>query len=524
MHQFSPFRLDALNQCLWRTQPNGEQERVPLAPKAFAVLCYLVEHAGRLVTQRELLHSVWGGRVVDQNVLKTQILELRATLGDDAKNPSYIETLPKRGYRFVAEVQSTAEPEPATAQAFVGREPTLIELSHRLRGAAGGQCQIVFITGEPGIGKTALTDEFARRVLATASDIRIARGQCLETFAAKDAYYPVLEALEGLCRGPAGNIVIDHAARHAPTCLMQMPALLEPEHRDRLRRELIGASRERMLREMSQLLEVLGSERPLVVILEDLQWADHSTVDLIAALARQRKPLKLLMVGTLRTADPALADHPLKMLKHELLVHQLCSEAHLEPLSEADVALYLAGARESKAVPEGLAAVIHRRCVGNPLFMHGIIDHLLQRGLLVRRDGSWHLQTGLSELEKEVPDGLRQMIEARIDRLSVEEQRTIDLASVAPSPFSIAALAAAGDLPLETVEELCEALARRKQFLREAGTREMPGGTVSYCYEFMHTIERQVINRRMSAHRRSSLNRRFGEWLEATSGGQDAAV
>ena len=226
------------------------------------------------------------------------------------------------------------------------------------------------------------------------------------------------------------------------------------------------------------------------------------------------------MAGTLRTADPALADHPLKMLKHELLVHQLCSEARLEPLSEADVALYLAGAREGNTVPEGLAAVIHRRCVGNPLFMHGIIDHLLQRGLLVRRDGSWHLQTGLSELEKEVPDGLRQMIEARIDRLSVEEQRTIDLASVAPSPFSIAALAAAGDLPLETVEELCEALARRKQFLREAGTREMPDGTVSYCYEFMHTIERQVINRRMSAHRRSSLNRRFGEWLEGTSGDQ----
>ena len=119
----------------------------------------------------------------------------------------------------------------------------------------------------------------------------------------------------------------------------------------------------------------------------------------------------------------------------------------------------------ARAVPEGLAAVIHRRCVGNPLFMHGIID----------------------------------------------------LASVAPSPFSIAALAAAGDLPLENVEELCEALARRKQFLREAGTREMPDGTVSYCYEFMHTIEQQVINRRMPARRRSSLNRRFGEWLEATS-------
>ena len=74
MRQFSAFRLDDLNQCLWRKGPDGEQ-RVPLAPKAYSVLCHLVDHAGQLVTQRDLLQSVWGEREVDQSVLKMQILE-----------------------------------------------------------------------------------------------------------------------------------------------------------------------------------------------------------------------------------------------------------------------------------------------------------------------------------------------------------------------------------------------------------------------------------------------------------------
>ena len=523
MRQFSPFRLDDLNQCLWRKGPDGEQ-RVPLAPKAYSVLCHLVDHAGQLVTQRDLLQSVWGEREVDQSVLKMQILELRAALGDDAKNPTYIETLPKRGYRFVAQIQSTLEPQAANAQEIVGREPALAELSDRLRSAAAGKPQIVFITGESGIGKTALVDEFSRRALSATPDIRVARGQCLETFASKDPYYPVLEALEGLCRGPAGRVVIDHAARHAPMWLTQMPALLKPEHRELLRRELVGTSRERMLREVSQLLEVLATENVLVVIVEDLQWADHSTVDLLAVLARQRKPIRLLMVGTLRSADPVFAEHPLNMLKRELLVHGLCSEVRLEPLGEADVKQYLASGGGNRTVPDGLAAIIHGSCAGNPLFMHGVIDHLLQRGLLARQDGGWQLQTRLSELHREVPDGLRQIIEAQLDRLSAEEQCILDLASVAPTPFSIAALSAAGELALESVEESCETLARRKHFLREAGTCEMPDGTVSYCYEFMHTIHRQVINWRMAARRRATLNRRLAEWLEATCVAQDAVA
>src|ERR1700723_468611 len=105
MKEFHPFRLDTVNQCLWRRQDSGEEERVLLKPKPYAVLLYLADHAGRLVTQNELLDAVWNDVHVQPEVLKRHILDIRSTLGDDPKNPVFIETLPRRGYRFVAPIQ-----------------------------------------------------------------------------------------------------------------------------------------------------------------------------------------------------------------------------------------------------------------------------------------------------------------------------------------------------------------------------------------------------------------------------------
>src|ERR1700674_4992791 len=103
MKEFPPFRLDTANQCLWRTDA-GNEERIRITPKAFAVLRYLVEHAGRLITQEELLNALWPDTFVQPEVLKTHILDVRSALGDSAKNSRFIETLPRRGYRFIAPV------------------------------------------------------------------------------------------------------------------------------------------------------------------------------------------------------------------------------------------------------------------------------------------------------------------------------------------------------------------------------------------------------------------------------------
>src|SRR5208283_4857269 len=166
MKRFQSFRLDTANQCLW----DGDV-RADLTPKAFDVLRYLVEHAGRLVTPDELLEALWPNTYVNPEGLRRYIQEIRKVLGDRPDKPVFIETLPKRGYQFVAPVieEGIAKPLdlPAeTAKKIVGRELALAELNRCLSRAVRGQRQIVFVTGEPGIGKTTLVDEFQRRAAA----------------------------------------------------------------------------------------------------------------------------------------------------------------------------------------------------------------------------------------------------------------------------------------------------------------------------------------------------------------------
>src|SRR4030095_3751460 len=160
MKQFHSFRLDPLNQCLWR----GEQ-RVAITPKAFDVLRYLVEHPGRLVTQEEILEALWPETYVNQEVVKKYILGIRHVLGDRHDQPIFIETFPRRGYQFVAQVlEEGSEAPPAVSlderNKVVGREAALAGLDRALDRARRGQRQVVFVTGEAGIGKTTLVDVF----------------------------------------------------------------------------------------------------------------------------------------------------------------------------------------------------------------------------------------------------------------------------------------------------------------------------------------------------------------------------
>ena len=191
MREFLLFRLDTVNQCLWRRRDAGEDERILLTPKAFSVLRYLVEHAGRLVSQEELLEAVWPDTFVQPEVLKYQIADIRNVLRDQAKNPLFIETLPRRGYQFIAAVTEVERPQaPLVNRAqtrLVGRERELVVLRDCLRRIWKGQRQIVFITGEPGIGKTALVDEFLRKAGAEEPSLRIARGQCVEGYGGAEA-------------------------------------------------------------------------------------------------------------------------------------------------------------------------------------------------------------------------------------------------------------------------------------------------------------------------------------------------
>jgi DNA-binding winged helix-turn-helix (wHTH) protein len=512
MKEFNPFRLDTMNQCLWRRADGEDDERILLTPKAFAVLRHLVEHAGRLVSQDELIEAVWPDTYVQPEVLKYQIADIRSTLGDRPKNPVFIETLPRRGYQFIAPVREWGTAEPAESAGtprsrLVGRDRELGALRACLQREIRGERQIVFITGEPGIGKTALVDEFQRQAAIETPSLRMACGQCVEVHGGAEAYYPMLEALGRLCRGPEGNRVVEVLAAQAPTWLVQFPALLKREHRQTLQQEMLGATRERMLREIREALETLASQTPLLIVFEDLQWVDPSTVDLISALARQRTAAKIMLIVTKQPVDMVPPDHPLKELRHDLLVHHLCQEMMLAPLTQADVGAYLSAEAPGSSLPEGFADLIYRHSEGNPLFMVAALDHMTERGQISRETGTWRLRVPLDEIDLEVPETLRQMIEAQIDRRTVEEQRALEAASLAGVAFSASDVAAAMDMDVELLEELFAKLSRRSRVVRTCGSRHSADGSVSQGFEFVHALYREVLYRRQAPTRRARIHR-----------------
>jgi DNA-binding winged helix-turn-helix (wHTH) protein/tetratricopeptide (TPR) repeat protein len=503
MKEFPPFRLDTVNQCLWRRGDAEKDEAIQLTPKAFLVLRYLVEHAARLVTQDELLDAVWPDVHVDPAVLKNQILNIRNALGDRPAHPVFIQTLARRGYRFVAPVREggadTNLESGSLSRSLVGRQAAFGALRDALGKALKGQRQIVFLTGEMGIGKTALAGEFQRRAAADVPGIRIVR---------KEAYYPMLEALDQLGQGSS----------QTPAWLAKFPALMKLEHREVLQREILGATRERILRDIGEALEAIASTTPLLLVFEDLHWVDPSTIDLISALARRRGPAKLMVLGTYRPADVEASSHPLKALTEDLLVRGWCREIALEPLAEAEITKYLMGGGSETASAETLAALLYRRSEGNPLLMVAAVEHLSERGLIFRKHGGWRSKGALGEVDLGVPENLRRMIEDRIERLSAEEQRVLEVASlhsIGRSRFGVAPRAAVIDLEPQAFQDVCETLSRRHRIVRLAAPKKFPDGTVTACYEFVHALYRDVCYRRMSPCRRVKLHKRLGEVMEA---------
>jgi tetratricopeptide (TPR) repeat protein len=279
-----------------------------------------------------------------------------------------------------------------------------------------------------------------------------------------------------------------------------------------MQREILGATRERMVREICEALEVLTAERPLVLVFEDLHWVDSSTLDLISALARRREAAKLLLLCTYRPVDVALSQSPLKGLKQDLHVHQLCDEIELDRLEESEIAQYLAAEFEGGNLPVDLANLIWRRSGGNALFMVALVQDIVKKGSIVQDEGGWRLVTPLEEIDADVPETLQRLLEAQLDQLNASEQEILNSASVAGDRFSVWAIATREFGP-EQIEDLCEALAQRQQFIESRGIEELSDGSVSAHYEFRHSLYRQVIYRRLSEVSRSKLHRRLGERL-----------
>ncbi len=501
MKRFASFRLDTANVCLWR-----EGQRIDLPPKPFAVLRYLVEHAGRLIPHDELLDAVWPETYVQPQVLRTYMLELRKILGDNRDRPCFIQTLPRRGHRFVAEVSDDAAQPTAVEQAgaalLVGRERELQALQAHLRLASAGRRQMVVVSGEAGIGKTALLDEFCRQAAEHAG---IAQGHSVKGLSGVERYYPLTEAVRGLREGPVGDAWSSVLEKRAPGWAGTQ------------------AGSEALPGDLCAALEEFSAARPVIVALEDVHWADEATLHFLSAIARRRAPAKLLVVVTCLSRDKG-EEPRFGQVMQDLLVHGLMAGMRLERLSRTAIAELVSRKLEQPAPPEGLAAFVHQHSQGNPLFAIALLEHLVAHGFLVRieREGAqvWERRNSLEEADASVPAGLAQMIELEIQGLPAEDQRLLEAASLMGIAFPAWAVAAALTRETAAAEEACDALARRLHFLERGGEDELPDGTRSSFYVFAHELYREVLYRRQNATRRAAGHVRIAERMSEAFAGR----
>ena len=377
--RFDRFELDEANARLLR-----DGTAVALAPTPFAVLCALVRQPGSLLTTNALLDEVWGHQFVTDSVLRTAISELRTALDDDARKPRFIETVSRRGYRFIAAPSAipaapSVQPSVSSVAAahvphFIGRAEPLSRLRRAWDIACSGKRAIVWVAGEPGIGKTTLIEQF----VATLGDVAVARGQCVEHYGAGRA---VSSRVWKLCPSCAETTARSSALLRAvaPTWLLQLPWLSTADEREALRRELAGVSPDRMLREMGEVLDRSGERRPLLLVTEDLHWSDRATIQLIDYVARRRGSARLMWLASFRLAEVVALDHPLNPLRHELRLHDLCEEIVLDPFSESEVADYVAERSPAIATDEAFVRALHERTDGLPLFVASVMSEMSTR-------------------------------------------------------------------------------------------------------------------------------------------------
>jgi len=519
-YRFSSFRLDP---ATWRLRKNNEFR--PLRPKTFAILRYLLDNAGRLVTKEDLYAAVWPGLKVEQSALRVCMNELRQVLDDSPRRPRFVETVHRRGYRFIAPVDLTdnEDDEPArlvrAQPIIVGREAEMSRLLESWEIALSGTPQVVFLVGEPGVGKTTLLESFLAAPLV-AGFARVGKGHCADQYGKSEAYLPVFDAITQICSGPKGRDARKAFFRDAPGWAAHMPGLRGADSP-----AADGASHASpglMLAEMAATIGRIAPTRPVMLVFEDLHLADQATTELIAYLARRRDPVRLMIVGTFRNTQPRRDPARLTAVTRDLQARKQCQVIRLHGLDESAVADYL-NRRINRPLSQKLLSQVCRRTGGNPLFMTAIVDHMEALGARAWPDD-------LRELG--VPDTVHAMIEQQIEDLPEDDQKFLKTASIAAAvgfEFSSAALAAALEndpsaSQQDRIEERCEALTRRLNFLHATGISRWPDGTIAATYAFGHALYQEVLYGMNSAGYRARTHLRIANRLQNAFAAKSTAV
>ena len=505
---FPPFRLDPNNEQLWR----GSQE-VRLRRKTFAVLRHLVQRPGQLVTKAALLDAVWPDVSVSDSMPAISVRELRKALGDAAEKPRFIETVQGRGYRFIAEVKLEPVERPAPPPvrqssfavqpnwtSFVGREHERSAVRD-LADAASGRGHICLISGEAGIGKSRLCAQIS---LDAAKDgLAVLVGHCSEQEAVP--YLPFVEILEhwvdrwdspaDLCRaiGEDGP----ELARLLPKLRRIIPDLPPPMEltAEQARRQLFNS--------FTNFIAQRCKEQPTILVLEDLHWADDSTLALIDHLSQRHSQLPLLIIGTYRESDIDLTPGLSKTLEG-LVRARLATQLSLKGLPSSEVAQMLQGL-SGQAPPAFIVSEILGETGGNPFFVEELFQHLSEENRLYDDAGNFRRELKVGELD--VPRNVRLVVGRRLARLSDATRRVLAVAAVIGRSFTFELLEAASGAEADSLLD-CIDEAERAGLIRS--TTQYPESR----FEFSHELIRQTMMTGLSVARHRRIRLAVAETVE----------
>ncbi len=409
----------------------------------------------------------------------------------------------------------------STGPTIVGRQRDRALLFDAWTQAAAGQGQLLGVAGEPGVGKSTFVDACLME-LSTRSGIVVARGRCSERLAGTEAFLPILEALESAVRADPSGQVRGLLQRHAPTWFRELDdaTSVDPTQTssDQVPQGLQAASPERMKREIMGFIEATARARPFVIFLEDLHWADASTVDLLAYLGSRLDSMPLLVIATYRLTEMRLARHPFLAAHLDLQSRGLGTEIVLDLLDRAHVEELLARRYPGHRFPEAFAALLHAKTEGSPLFLIDLLRWLGSRGEIADFNGAWQLTGTMPSIERDLPPSVRGMIQRKIEQLEESDRKLLMAASVQGFAFDSTIVADVLGLEPADVEERLTTLEKVYAFVRAIEEVDLPDRTPSVRFRFVHVLYQNALFGDIPTSRRVALSGQVASALEARYG------
>jgi predicted ATPase/class 3 adenylate cyclase len=382
---------------------------------------------------------------------------------------------------------------------FVGRERELDRLAQLWKEAAAGELQVALLAGEPGVGKTRLAAELAQVVHDEGATVLA--GRCDEDLGVP--YQPFVEALRHyLSFGSELRLgrLPGELARLIPELPETVPGLPEPLRSDP------ETERYRLFGAVASWLASVSAETPLLLILDDLQWAAKPTLHLLRHVLRFPEPARVFVVATYRDTDVGRG-HPLADLLADLRRAGGAERLPLTGLDATGVAAFMEAAAGHGLDEDGedLARAVWTETEGNPFFLSEVLRHLSEAGALERRDGRWVTTATLEDVG--IPEGVRDVVGRRLSRLSNAANRALTVAAVTGLEFEPAVVAAASGLG---EEELLGAL---EEAVTARVVVEIPGAVPRN--RFSHALVRATVYDELTGSRRVAIHRRVAEAIEA---------